>query len=144
MLRISSIVCAISSLVLATSAAGAQTATTDASHVIVVKLIERGGSIPYAFEPATVTATRGDTLRFVQMANVPHNVRFTKQAHGARLGSATTGPYLVAKGQKYDLVIDTRFADGSYEYVCDPHEAIGMHGTLVVAAAPPPASTGSK
>jgi plastocyanin len=144
MLRISSIICAISGLVLAPAAVAAQTATDSATHVIVVKLIERGGSIPYAFEPATVTAVRGDTLRFVQMANAPHNVRFTKQAHGARLGSATTGPYLVAKGQKYDVVIDARFADGTYEYVCDPHEAIGMHGTLVIAGAPLPASTGTK
>lgn len=144
MLRISSIICAIGGLVVGSAAAAAQTPTDTATHVIVVKLIERGGSIPYAFEPASVTVARGDTLRFVQMANVPHNVRFTKQAHGARLGSATTGPYLVAKGQKYDLVIDARFADGTYEYVCDPHEAIGMHGTLVIAAGPLPASTGTK
>ena len=51
---------------------------------------------------------------------------------GAKLGAAATGPYLTAKGQTYDLVIDARFTEGRYEFVCEPHEAIGMKGTLVV------------
>ena len=61
-----------------------------------------------------------------------HNVHFTKQAPGARLGAAAMGPYLMTKGQTYDVVIDGRFTEGKYEYVCDPHAAVGMKGTLVV------------
>lgn len=119
----------------------AQSATGAAPHTIIVKLIERGGSTPYAFEPANIQVERGDTVRFVQDANVPHNVRFTKEPAGAKLGSATTSPYLVAKGQSYQLVIDSRFTDGAYTYVCDPHEMIGMHGAMTVSGGAP-ASTG--
>jgi plastocyanin len=101
-------------------------------HMIVVKLVETGKAMPYAFEPAIAVAQRGDTLRFMEAAGVIHNVHFTKQAPGAKLGGAATGPYLMTKGQTYDLVIDGRFTEGTYEYVCQPHEAIGMKGTLVV------------
>lgn len=101
-------------------------------HTIVVKLVEQAGPKPYAFEPANVVAQRGDTIRFTEAAGVMHNVHFTKQAPGAKLGAAATGPYLTAKGQTYDVVIDKRFAEGAYEFVCEPHAAIGMKGTLVV------------
>jgi len=122
----------VASLAVGVVPAGAQTATSSAPHTVIVKLIERGGSVPYAFEPASIDVARGDTVRFVQAANAPHNVRFTKQAPGAKLGSASTSPYLVAKGQTYVLVIDGRFTDGNYTYVCDPHEMIGMHGSMTV------------
>jgi plastocyanin len=40
--------------------------------------------------------------------------------------------YLTAKGQAYSLVVDSRFVDGTYEVVCDPHEMIGMHAFIAV------------
>ena len=122
----------LASLVAYAAPVAAQSATHAAPHTIVVKLIERGGSTPYAFEPANIQVDRGDTVRFVQGADVPHNVRFTKEPAGAKLGSAATSPYLVAKGQSYQLVIDGRFTDGTYTYVCDPHEMIGMRGSMTV------------
>jgi plastocyanin len=108
---------------------------THTPHMIVVKLVEREGAFKYAFDPATIEAERGDTLRFVQAANAPHNVRFTKEPEGVKLGRATVGPYLYAMGAKYDLVLDGRFADGMYDFVCDPHSMIGMKGTLSIAGA---------
>jgi hypothetical protein len=30
--------------------------------------------------------------------------------------------------------MDQRFADGAYAFVCDPHEGVGMQGTLTVGA----------
>ena len=123
-------------LAIAPPSSGQTSTGSTTPQVIVVKLVERGGSVPYAFEPANVQVERGDTIRFVQAANVPHNVRFTKEPSGAKLGRATTGPYLVSKGQTYDLVIDARFPDGTYNYVCDPHEMIGMHGSMTVVSAP--------
>jgi plastocyanin len=121
--------------------AAGQDAPRSGPHMIVVKLVERGGSVPYAFEPGNIDVVEGDTVRFVQAANAPHNVRFTKTPPGARLGSAATGPYLVKKDQTYDLVIDSRFTNGTYAYVCDPHEMIGMHGSMTVGSA---AAAGSK
>ena len=124
---------ALASFMAYAAPAAAQSATRAAPHTVVVKLIERGGSIPYAFEPANIEVDRGDTVRFVQAAEAPHNVRFTKEPPGAKLGSAATSPYLVAKGHSYELVIDARFPDGTYTYVCDPHEMSGMRGSMTVS-----------
>ncbi len=122
----------LAGLVAGSASALGQSAAAPTPHTIVVRLIEKGGAMPYAFEPANILAQRGDTVRFVEAAGAIHDVHFTVQARGARLGAAATSPYFTAKGQTYDLVIDQRFADGTYEYVCEPHEAIGMKGTLVV------------
>jgi plastocyanin len=88
--------------------------------------------MPFAFEPANVTVHHGDTLRFVQFASTMHNVHFKTQPKGAKLGSAAMSQYLTAKGQAYSLVVDSRFVDGTYEVVCDPHEMIGMHAFIAV------------
>ena len=114
--------------------AGAQSAASGASvpHVIVVKLVAQSGAKPFAFEPANFTAQRGDTLRFVEASGTMHNVHFTSQPKGAKLGAAATSPYLTAKGQSYTIVVDSRFTEGKYEIVCDPHEMLGMHGFLTV------------
>jgi plastocyanin len=115
--------------------------TTTGPHLITIKLVERpGDKLPFAFEPATFTAQRGDTLKFVQYANTIHNVHFKKMPSGAKLGSAATSPYLSTKGQAITMVVDGRFVPGSYEIVCDPHEMIGMHAFLTVDAAPAVAS----
>ena len=105
------------------------------SHVVVVKLVEKGGRVPYAFEPANVSVQHGDTLRFMEDAGAMHNVRFKTHPAGAKLGAASVGPYLTARGQTYDLVIDARFTDGRYEIVCDPHELLGMRGVVTVEIA---------
>ena len=126
-------VCLASGLAIAVPA-GAQNVTpgVPVPHVIVVSLVERPGTMPFAFEPANFTAQRGDTLRFVQASATMHNVHFTRQPKGAKLGGAAISPYLTTKGQTYTLVVDSRFSEGKYELVCDPHEAIGMHGFLTV------------
>jgi plastocyanin len=109
-----------------------QSAVTGGGRVIVVKLVVKGGGAPYAFEPANITAERGDTVRFVNEAAVPHDVHFKTHAGGSKLGAAALGPYLTSKGQTYDVVIDARFTDGKYDFVCDPHEMLGMHGILTI------------
>ena len=111
----------------------AQSASATVGRLVVVKLVAKAGSVPYAFEPESVTAQYGDTLRFIEDAAMMHNVRFTSHPSGSKLGAATTGPYLTTKGEKYDLLIDGRFTAGHYEFVCDPHAMLGMHGELTVA-----------
>ena len=132
MIRAPFVIAASLALVLVTSPVSGQSAPARGGRLLVVKLVTKGGSIPYAFEPANVTAQRGDTVRFVEDAGVLHNVHFKSHPNGASLGAAASGPYLSAKGQKYDVVIDSRFTDGRYEFVCDPHETIGMRGVLNV------------
>lgn len=101
-------------------------------RLLIVKMVEL--SATYRYQPATATVNPGDTVRFVQTSAMPHNVEFTKTPSGAKLGSAKMGPYLTAPGQTYDVVIDTRFPDGQYRYMCTPHFALGMLGVIVVAA----------
>ncbi|HEY2898699.1 MAG TPA: plastocyanin/azurin family copper-binding protein [Gemmatimonadaceae bacterium] len=103
------------------------------AHLIVVKMVDAPNA-QFAFQPSEVAAQPGDTVRFVQASTAPHDVAFRKRPKNAKLGSAATGPYLVTPGQTYDLVIDSRFPDGVYDFVCDPHEGAGMHGTLAVGS----------
>jgi plastocyanin len=127
--------CIAAGLALAVPAAAQRPAplTQVARHLIVVKLVERPGEkVRFAFDPATFTAEHGDTLEFVQWANTMHNVRFKTQPTGAKLGRAAVSRYLSSKGQTYDVVVDSRFADGTYEIVCDPHGMMGMHAFLTV------------
>ena len=104
-----------------------------AGRLIVVKAVDVSAT-EYKFAPGTVTVQPGDTVRFEQTAASPHNVEFKEVPAGAKLGEAMSGPYLLAPGQTYDLVIDSRFASGTYSYVCTPHEAFGMKATLTISA----------
>ena len=97
----------------------------------MVTMVDKPGG-HFAFEPATFFAQRGDTVRFVQSSTAPHNVHFKKTPKGAKLGSAAVGPYVIAAGSTYNLVVDARFVDGTYDFVCDPHESVGMQGTMTV------------
>ena len=126
------LVASIAALFASSSAAGAQGTASGTPHVLLVKLVAKPGSTPYAFDPANITAVRGDTLRFVDEEAVPHNVHFKSHPAGAKLGGITVGPYVTNKGQTYDVVIDDRFTAGKYDFVCDPHEMLGMRGTLTV------------
>lgn len=121
--------------------AGAQSATTVAAHravnvphTITIDLVQQPGAQPFVFQPSVFTAHRGDTLRFVQKTTTMHNVHFKTTPKGAKLGSATASEYLTAMGQTYTVVVDSRFTDGSYLIVCDPHEMLGMRATLTVVA----------
>lgn len=102
-------------------------------RLIVVRLVQRSETPMFAFEPATFTAERGDTLEFVQFAETMHNVHFTTVPKGASLGRAAISRYLTTKGQTYAIVVDGRFVEGKYEIVCDPHSMMGMHAFLTVA-----------
>lgn len=109
----------------------ASDASAQAGHLILVKMVDKPNS-QFAFEPAAIVAQHGDTVRFVQSSSAPHNVHFDKLPKGAKLGDAATGPYIIGDGKTYDLIIDSRFADGAYPFVCDPHQSVGMRGTLTV------------
>ena len=118
---------------IALSASGAAAQAAPGGHLITVHLVDRPNG-QFGFDPGTITAQRGDTVRFVQQSSAPHNVSFRTHPKDAKLGDAAVGPYLLNTGQTYDLVIDTRFTDGTYAFACDPHESVGMKGTLTVGS----------
>ncbi len=125
---------AIVGLVMGTAlGAGVLAAKSGPGHLVTVKMVKGSGGT-YQFSPAEVSVQPGDTVRWVQDSDAPHNVQFDSSPKGAKLGAAQSGPYLTAAGQTYQLVIDSRFPAGKYAYECTPHGAMGMKGTLVVSA----------
>lgn len=116
-----------------TFGAASQAVAQASPHLVLVKMVDKPNA-QFGFEPATIVAGRGDTVRFLQSSTAPHNVHFTKTPKGAKLGTESSGPYLIGQGKTYDVVIDARFTDGVYEFICDPHESVGMHGTLTVGS----------
>ncbi len=99
-------------------------------HVVEVKMVKQGSS--YAFSPASVTVQPGDTIRWIQASDAPHNVQFDSWPKGAKLGGAQMGSYVTAAGQSYQLAIDSRFPAGKYAYECTPHGVMGMKATITV------------
>jgi len=101
--------------------------------VVEVRMVDAGGG-QWRFEPATIDVHPGDVVRFVQDDVAPHNVQFKDVPSGSDLGAAVMGPFLLQKGETYELAIDERFAFGDHAYVCTPHEPLGMVGTINVVA----------
>lgn len=99
---------------------------------VEVRMVDKSPT-EFVFEPAEVTVRPGDVVRFVQTGVMPHNVEFRAVPEGVELaGDVQMGRYLTRKGETYDLVIDERFGAGKYDYVCTPHSALGMTGTISV------------
>lgn len=122
----------LGTLCVAVAANAAPAVAQSAPHTIVINLVTISPT-QYAFQPAQINAQAGDTLKFVQVGTMPHNVQFVKVPQGASLGAAMMGPFLTTSGASYQLVMDGRFAAGSYDFVCTPHRTLGMTGTLSVA-----------
>lgn len=98
---------------------------------ITVEMVDKGGA-QWRFMPDKITVIRGDIVRFIQKDVVPHNVEFKDVPDKSNLGDLMMGPWLMAKGEMYEIVIDERFADGVHEYVCTPHAPMGMKGIIKV------------
>lgn len=90
----------------------------------------------YGYSPDPIRVRRGDTLRLVNVTQMPHNAVFSEVPDGARLESKEIGPYLTQKGDTYEFVIDEGFVPGTYEIYCTPHKALGMTGKIIVESAP--------
>lgn len=118
---------------LLTTSTDAQAQSSSTGEVIIVKMIAKS-STEWRYEPSNITARPGDLIRFVQEDIMPHNVQFTSTPKGADLADIAMGPFLLAKGDTYELDIDARFLKGVYNFVCTPHAQMGMTGTLTVAS----------
>jgi plastocyanin len=73
-----------------------------------------------AFDPASATATVGETVTFVNDDSVSHNVT------GGEIGSSGD----IAAGKSWKYTFDK---PGDYKYVCTYHQ--GMAGEITVTAA---------
>lgn len=95
-----------------------------------LKTVTLGGA---SFSPAAVTIQQGDTVRWVKVAGLSHNVR--------EIGGAPDTTFYSGIPTTAAFTYDKRFLApllGTYNYRCDIHFSIGMVGTVTVLAPPLP------
>ena len=102
------------------------------ANVVIVKMIDKSAT-EFVFEPAKVLVKPGDIVRFVMTSVNVHNIEFRTMPVGVDLGASKTSGYMTAAGQTFDLVIDKKFVNGEYGFLCTPHQTLGMKGLLVVS-----------
>ncbi|NIP80576.1 MAG: hypothetical protein GWM90_15685 [Gemmatimonadetes bacterium] len=98
---------------------------------IEVRMVDKGPT-RFVFEPADIQVRPGDRVVWVQAGVMPHNVEFTEGPPEFAIAGVPASPFLTMKGQRWELVIDERFEAGRYAYICTPHVAMGMRGTIEV------------
>ena len=86
----------------------------------------------FEFSPATITVRQGDIVRFTQTKVNAHNIVFKAVPAGVDLGDLKEGPYMMVVSQVHQFTIDKRFAPGTYDFTCTPHEVFGMKGQIIV------------
>jgi plastocyanin len=100
-------------------------------NVVEVRMVTSANLASGTFEPANVTVKKGDTVRFITDGKTVHNASFTPAENPGKSNlPPSPGPYLTTPNQNWDLVVT--MDPGTYTYVCDPHAAMGMKGTLTV------------
>jgi plastocyanin len=131
---------------MASPAAAAPAAAAGAAAPITGKTVEIkmiGDDKGYRFEPANVTISAGDGLKFVVVGGGPHNVAFdgTKLAADqkaqldANMGADKMGELSSAMKMNAGDAITVSFGGmkpGAYAYNCTPHLAMGMKGVITV------------
>ena len=128
--------------VAAAAPAPAPAPATGMVHEIEMKLTAGG---QYVFEPAAVAIKVGDTVRWLNVSGLPHNVAFYGDqipAGAERFlmrqfadDAAKLGPMashlMTQAGESFEITF-TGAPTGLYGYFCTPHEALGMKATLTI------------
>lgn len=80
------------------------------------------------FSPATVTIAAGDSVEF-NLAAIHNAVEVSQSTWEASTSGALSGGFSVGFGGTETVTFDE---PGTYYYVCEPHVALGMKGTIIV------------
>ena len=124
----------------ATPAAGAAAAAPATGKTHEVKMT--GDATGYKFEPANITVEEGDAVKFIMVSGGPHNVAFqnvtdaTAKAQldanmpGQKMGELS-GPFVMQPNEAYTISF-AKVPDGKYDFICTPHAAMNMKGTITV------------
>jgi plastocyanin len=122
-------------------AAGGATAEQPATgQTHTVRMV--GDAQGYRFEPANTTIKRGDAVKWVMVSGGPHNVQFEGDklpAGAAAQLSANmknqqgplSSPMMMNPNEDYTVSF-AGVPAGNYPYVCVPHLAMNMKGTVTV------------
>ena len=124
----------------AAPAAGAVAAAPATGATHEVKMI--GDATGYKFEPANLTVKQGDAVKFVMVSGGPHNVTFqnvTDAAAKAQLDANMPGqkmgelssPMVMQPNETY-VISFAKVPAGKYDFVCTPHAAMNMKGSITV------------
>ncbi len=116
----------------AAPAAGAPVTPDAGGQVHEVRMVTTQGGASGQFEPAQITVKKGDVIRWTMAeSGIPHNASFADaDSNPAGFTPPPAGPLLTQAGQTYELKID--WNPGTYNYVCVPHEMMGMTGSVTV------------
>ncbi|MGH7677636.1 MAG: cupredoxin domain-containing protein [Gemmatimonadaceae bacterium] len=114
----------------------AQSPATGKWHDVQMLGDEKG----YRFEPAALTVKVGDGVRWTMVSGQPHNVQFENVAADAK-GQLMTNmpnqltelgsPILLNQNEKYEMTFNG-VKPGKYDYICSPHLANNMKGSITV------------
>ena len=94
----------------------------------------------YKYEPTDLTIKAGDGVRWTMVSGPPHNVVFQNVAADAKGQLAANmpnqltelgGPMMLNANEKYEVSFANVKA-GKYDYICQPHLANNMRGSITV------------
>ena len=124
----------------AAGAAGAVAAAPATGTTHEVKMI--GDATSYRFEPANLTIKAGDAVKWVMVSSGPHNVAFQNVSDaaaaaqldanmpGQKMG-ALSSPMVMQPNDTYTVSF-AKVPAGKYDYICVPHTAMNMKGSITV------------
>jgi plastocyanin len=94
----------------------------------------------YRFEPTDAVVKVGDGVRWTMVSGPPHNVQFQNVAADAKSQLSAnmpnqltdlSSPLLLNANEKYEMSF-AGVKPGKYEYICTPHLANNMRGSVTV------------
>ena len=94
----------------------------------------------YRFEPVDITVKAGDGVRWTMVSGAPHNVQYenvpadAKAQLSANMPNQLTdlsSPLLLNANEKYEMSF-AGVKPGKYNYICTPHLANNMRGSVTV------------
>jgi plastocyanin len=118
----------------ATTAAPAP--ATGTVHEVRMLGDERG----YRYEPTDITIKAGDAIKWVMVSGAPHNVSFQNVPADAKAQLSAnmpnqlaelSSPMLLNPNEEY-VVSFAGVKPGKYDYICTPHIANNMRGSVTV------------
>ena len=117
---------------------GAAAPITGTTHEVRMVGDEKG----YRFEPQNLTIKAGDGVKWIMVSGGPHNVAFDPAkvpadvkgqltANMPNQMSELSSPMFMNPNESYTISFANVKA-GKYDYVCTPHLAMGMTGSITV------------
>jgi plastocyanin len=118
------------------AATGTAAPVTGTIHEVKMLGDEKG----YRFEPVNITIKAGDGIKWVMVSGGPHNVQFENVPADAKAQlsanmpnqlSDLSSPMLINPNETYEMSF-ANVKPGKYDYVCTPHLANNMRGSVTV------------